>query len=79
MQKIKRICIAHGKIKKEFALTMQKIKKICIAYAKIKKNFTVRIYLWGIQYFGSCIPPIGIQIPNKFNSKTGVYDFVAIY
>ena len=33
----------------------------------------------GYRFFGSCIPPIGIQIPNKFNSKTGVYDFVANY
>ena len=33
----------------------------------------------GYPYFGSFIPPIGIQIPNKFNSKAGVYDFVAIY
>ena len=33
----------------------------------------------GYPFFGSCLPIIGIQIPNKFNSKTGVYNFVAIY
>ena len=48
MQKLKRNCIAHAKIKKnlhcpckklkKIALPMQKVKRICLAHAKSKKK-----------------------------------------